>query len=104
MQDEFGGWREFGMRIAPLRTILASEPGHGAAALSEPLWTTSITQNPAKYNSSRLVAILINFPLRLDTDDEPDGVAFAPGSISGGIDTPSGRVVFIDGRHRATQI
>ena len=76
----------------------------GPVTASEPLWTISITQNPAKYNSLRLVAILINSPLRLDTDDEPDGVAFAPGPISGGIDNPSGRVVFIDGRHRAMQI
>ena len=36
-----------------------------------------------------------NSPLRLNTDTKLVGVAFAPDSILGGIDTPNGRVEFL---------
>ncbi|MBF0985356.1 MAG: suppressor of fused domain protein, partial [Campylobacter sp.] len=36
-----------------------------------------------------------NSPIRLDTDTKLVGVAFAPGPVLGGIDTPNGRVEFL---------
>ena len=36
-----------------------------------------------------------NSPIRLDTDTKLVGVAFAPDPLLGGIDTPNGRVEFL---------
>ena len=101
-QEEFSGWGfEFSMRIAPFADDPDSKSFGGAVALHEPFWAISLMQNLAKYvyNSKKWFEayhfIPTNSPLRLNTDTKPVGVAFAPDPVLGGIDTPNGRVEFL---------
>lgn len=101
-QEEFSGWGfEFSMRIAPFADDPDSKSFGGAVALHEPFWAISLMQNLAKYvyKSKKwfeaYLFIPTNSPLRLNTDTKLVGVAFAPDPILGGIDTPNGRVEFL---------
>lgn len=101
-QNEFSGWGfEFSMRVAPFADDPDLESGDGSVVPHEPFWTISLMQNLAKYvyNSKKWFEayhfIPTNSPLRLNTDTKPVGVAFAPDPVLGGIDTPNGRVEFL---------
>ena len=89
------------MRIAPFTDDPDSKSGDGAVASHEPFWAISLMQNLAKYvyKSKKWFEayhfIPTNSPLRLNTDTKLVGVAFAPDPILGGIDTPNGRVEFL---------
>ena len=101
-QEEFSGWGfEFSMRIAPFTDDPDSKSFGGAVASHEPFWTISLMQNLAKYvyNSKKWFEpyhfIPTNSPLRLNTDTKLVGVVFAPDPVLDGIDTPNGRVKFL---------
>ena len=101
-QDEFSGWGfEFSMRIVPFADDPDSKSGDGSVVPHEPFWAISLMQNLAKYvyNSKKWFEayhfIPTNSPLRLNTDTKLVGVAFAPDPVLGGIDTPNGRVEFL---------
>lgn len=101
-QEEFSGWGfEFSMRIAPFTDDPDSKSSDSAVASHEPFWAISLMQNLAKYvyKSKKWFEayhfIPTNSPLRLNTDTKLVGVAFAPDPILGGIDTPNGRVEFL---------
>ena len=89
------------MRIAPFTDDPDSKSFGDAVALHEPFWAISLMQNLAKYvyKSKKWFEayhfIPTNSPLRLNTDTKLVGVAFAPDPILGGIDTPNGRVEFL---------
>ncbi len=89
------------MRVAPFADDPDLESGDGSVVPHEPFWTISLMQNLAKYvyNSKKWFEayhfIPTNSPLRLNTDTKPVGVAFAPDPVLGGIDTPNGRVEFL---------
>ena len=86
------------MRTAPFADDPNSESFGGAVALHEPFWAISLMQNLAKYvyKSKKWFEayhfIPSNSPLRLNADTKLVGVAFAPDTVLGGIDTPNGRV------------
>ncbi len=101
-QDEFSGWGfEFSMRIVPFADDPDSKSGDDTVVPYEPFWAISLMQNLAKYvyNSKKWFEayhfIPTNSPLRLNTDTKLVGVAFAPDPVLGGIDTPNGRVEFL---------
>ena len=101
-QGEFSGWGfEFSMRVAPFADDPGSKSSDGSVVPHEPFWAISLMQNLAKYvyNSKKWFEayhfIPTNSPLRLNTDTKPVGVAFAPDPVLGGIDTPNGRVEFL---------
>jgi len=109
-QEEFNGWDfEFSMRIAPFADDPGSESFGREAVPNEPFWAISLMQNLAKYvhkNRKWFEAyhfIPTNSPLRLNTDTKLVGVAFTPDPILGGMDTPNGRVEFLQmvGPHAA---
>ena len=83
-----------------LRTILTQSPAMTVVP-HEPFWAISLMQNLAKYvyNSKKWFEayhfIPTNSPLRLNTDTKLVGVVFAPDPVLGGIDTPNGRVEFL---------
>lgn len=101
-QEEFSGWGfEFSMRVAPFADDPNSDLGNGGVAPNEPFWVISVMQNLAKYvHTSKKWFEAYHFmpansPIRLDTDTKLVGVAFAPDPVLGGIDTPNGRVEFL---------
>ena len=101
-QGEFSGWGfEFSMRVAPFADDPGSKSSDGSVVPHEPFWAISLMQNLAKYvyNSKKWFEayhfIPTNSPLRLNTDTKLIGVAFAPDPVLGGIDTPNGRVEFL---------
>ena len=101
-QVEFSGWGfEFSMRVAPFADDPGSESDDDTVVPHEPFWAISLMQNLAKYvyNSKKWFEayhfIPTNSPLRLNTDTKLVGVAFAPDPVLGGIDTPNGRVEFL---------
>ena len=112
-QGEFSGWGfEFSMRVAPFADDPDSDLGDGNMAPNEPFWVISVTQNLAKYVHKgkkwfeAYHFIPTNPPLsllRLSTDTKLVGVTFAPDPVLGGIDTPNGRVGFLQmvGPHAA---
>lgn len=83
-----------------LRTILTQSPAMTVVP-HEPFWAISLMQNLAKYvhTSKKWFEayhfMSANSPIRLDTDTKLVGVAFAPDPLLGGIDTPNGRVEFL---------
>ena len=89
------------MRIAPFADDPSSEPFGDEAVPNEPFWAISLMQNLAKYvyKSKKWFEayhfIPTNSPLRLNTDTKLAGVAFASDPLLGGIDTPNGRVEFL---------
>ena len=101
-QVEFSSWGfEFSMRVAPFADNPDSKSSGGSIVLNEPFWAISLMQNLAKYvyNSKKWFEayhfIPTNSPLRLNTDTKLVGVVFAPDPLLGGIDTPNGRVEFL---------
>ena len=89
------------MRVVPFADDPNSKSSGGNIVPSEPFWAISLMQNLAKYvyNSKKWFEayhfIPTNSPLRLNTDTKLVGVAFAPDQVLGGIDTPNGRVEFL---------
>ena len=109
-QEEFSGWGfEFSMRVAPFADDPDSDLGDGNAAPNEPFWVISVMQNLAKYvHTSKKWFEAYHFmpansPIRLDTNTKLVGVAFALDPLLCGIDTPNGRVEFLQmvGPHAA---
>ena len=101
-QEEFDGWGfEFSMRVVPFTDDPGSKSSDGSVVPHEPFWAISLMQNFAKYvySSKKWFEayhfIPTNSPLRLNTDTKLAGVAFAPDPVLGGIDTPNGRVEFL---------
>jgi len=97
------------MRVAPFADDPNSDLGNGGVAPNEPFWAISVMQNLAKYvHTSKKWFEAYHFmpansPIRLDTDAKLVGVAFAPDPVLGDIDTPNGRVEFLQmvGPHAA---
>ena len=107
---EFSGWGfEFSMRIAPFADNPDTESFGRETVPNEPFWAISLMQNLAKYvyKSKKWFEayhfIPTNSPLHLNTDTKLVGVAFAPYPLLGSIDTPNGKVEFLQmvGPHAA---
>lgn len=70
-------------------------------AKNEPYWVNNVMLNLARYvdKSGKWFEayhfIPANSPIRLDTNTELTGFAFAPDPVLGSIDTPNGRVDFL---------
>ena len=89
------------MRVVPFADDPDSKSGNGSVVPHEPFWAIALMQNFAKYvyNSKKWFEayhfIPTNSPLRLNSDTKLVGVAFTPDPVLGGIDTPNGRVDFL---------
>ena len=89
------------MRVVPFADDPDSKSSDGSVVPHEPFWAISLMQNLAKYvyNSKKWFEayhfIPTNSPLRLNTVTKLVGVAVASDPLLGGIDTPNGRVEFL---------
>lgn len=97
VESEFSGWGfEFTFRIVPF-----SQDENSDEAKNEPHWAMALMQNLGRYvyKSEKWFEpyhfIPANGPIRLETDTNIVGIAFAPDPQLGAIDTPHGRVEFL---------
>lgn len=95
--NEFSGWGfEFTFRIVPCK----SDEKHNGAD-NEPMWAINVMNNLGRYvlESKKWFDpyhfIPANGPLRLETETDITGVVFVPDTQLGDIDTPHGKVQFL---------
>lgn len=99
---EYSRWGfEFTMRTVPFEEDQDTERTDGTIARNEPFWAMNLMQNLARYvyeSGNYFDAyhfIPAHSPIRTETDTKLTGIVFAPDPQLDGINTPNGRVQFL---------